>query len=135
MDGTIEALLSSWPSLIVLGIASVLEFVGNCVPVLDEIIDSVMTFVIPFMSVVGSLSTFGLFNQFTGDTSTGDDGAQRMLEGGSGALVFFQIILVICGIGLALCLHLFKMFVRLLGEGCLTGLLTAMEVTWTFFGT
>ena len=127
MEGTIEDLLSSWPSLIILGIATVLEFVGNCVPVLDQIIDSAMAFVVPIMSILGSLSTFGLFSQFTAS-----DQENRQLGGaGSGVLIFFQVILVLCGIVLALSLHFFKMLVRLLGEGCLTGLLTALEVMWT----
>lgn len=132
MDGTMETVLSSWLGLVVLGIASVLEFVGNCVPVVDEIIDSVMSFVIPFMSVIGSMSTFGLFSQFEGEGDAADQGNRMLGMDGSGALLFFQIILVVCGVGLALALHLFKMLVRLMGEGCLTGLLTALEVMWTF---
>lgn len=130
MDGTMESLLSSWPGLIALGIASCLEFIGNCVPILDQVIDSAMTFIIPIMSVAGSLSTFGLFSQLESETS--DQGNRMLGMDGSGLIVFFQVILVICGIGLALALHLFKMFVRLLGEGCLTGLLSALEVMWTF---
>lgn len=132
MEGTMEALLSSWPGLIVLGVASVLEFVGNCVPVLDQIIDSAMAFVVPIMSVLGSLSTFGLFDQLVASDSAADQGNRELEGAGSGVLIFFQIILVISGVVLALSLHLFKMFIRLLGEGCLTGLITAMEVTWTF---
>lgn len=127
MEGTtMETLLSSWLSLIVLGIFTVLEFVSMCVPVVDQIVDSIMTFVIPIMSVLGSLSTFGLFNQIA-------DEENRQLGVASGALVFFQIIIVLTGIGLALLLHLFKMIVRLFGEGCLTGVMTCLEVTWTFF--
>jgi len=131
MDGTMENLLSSWPGLVVLGVASVLEFVGNCVPVLDQIIDSAMAFVVPIMSVMGSLSTFGLFNQLE-QADASNEGNRMLGMDGSRVLLFFQVILVICGVMLALSLHLFKMLVRLLGEGCLTGLLTAMEVTWTF---
>ena len=127
MEGTtMETLLSSWLSLIVLGVFSVLEFVSMCVPVVDQIVDSIMMFVVPIMSVLGSLSTFGLFNQVA-------DQANRQLGVASGALLFFQFIIVITGIGLALLLHLFKMIVRLFGEGCLTGVLTCLEVTWTFF--
>jgi Domain of unknown function (DUF4126) len=128
MEGTtMETLLSSWLSLIVLGVFSVLEFVSMCVPIVDQIVDSIMMFVIPFMSVIGSLSTFGLFNNQVADQEN------RQLDVASGALLFFQIIIVLSGIGLALLLHLFKMFVRLLGEGCLTGVMTCLEVTWTFF--
>jgi hypothetical protein len=126
MEGKMEDLLASWPSLIVLGILTVLEFVSMCVPVLDQIVDTVMTFVIPIMSVLGSMSTFGLFNQMA-------DQENRELGVGSSALLFFQIMIVLCGIGLALLLHLFKMIIRLFGEGCLTGVMTCLEVTWTFF--
>lgn len=121
-----EDLLSSWPSLIILGIATVLEFIGNCVPVLDVIIDSAMAFVVPIMSVLGSLSTFGLFTQLTGS-----DQENRQLGAASGAIIFFQVVLVLFGVALAMSLRFFKMLLRLLGEGCLTGLLTALEVTWT----
>lgn len=129
MEGTMETLLASWPGLIILGIASVLDFIGNCVPVLDQIIESAMTFVVPIMSVLGSLSTFGLFDQFTAETS--DQGNRQLGNGGSGFIIFFQVILVISGVCLALSLHLFKMFIRLLGEGCCTGLMTVLEVMWT----
>lgn len=131
MEGTMEIVLTSWPSLIVLGSGSILEFVSHCVPVLDEIIDSIMTVVVPIMSILGSLSTFGLFNQFT--TSASDQDNRELGDAGHRALVFFQVCMVLFSIGLALCLHLFKMLVRLLGQGWLTGLLTCMETTWTFF--
>ncbi len=130
MEGTMETLLASWPGLIVLGVASLLEFIGNCVPVLDQIIESAMTFVVPIMSVLGSLSPFGLFDQLA--TESSDQGNRQLGNGGSGFIVFFQVILVLSGVLLALSLHLFKMFVRLLGEGCCTGLMTALEVMWTF---
>lgn len=126
MEGKMEDLIASWPSLIVLGILTVVEFVSMCVPVLDQIVDTIMTFVIPIVSVLGSLSTFGLFNQMA-------DQENRELGVRSGALLFFQIMIVLCGIGLALLLHLFKMIIRLFGEGCLTGVMTCLEVTWTFF--
>jgi hypothetical protein len=53
MSGFTEALLSSYAGLTFLGAATVLEFVSHCVPVVDQIIDSIMTFVVPIMSVLG----------------------------------------------------------------------------------
>lgn len=134
MDGTVETLLSSWFSLIVLGFLSILEFVSMCIPVVDEMVDSIMTFVIPIMSVLGSMSTFGLLHA-VGDLSDGevdvDVQGNRHLSAASGALTALQVLLVIWGIGLALCLHLVKMFVRLIGEGCLTQCLAIVEATWS----
>lgn len=141
MDGTIERMLSSWYGLIILGILSILEFVGKCVPVIDEIIDSALTFVVPIFSILGSLSTFGLFSMVNnggdadaaaGDdvTAAMDDQGRRHLSVASGTLVFFQVIVVAIGIVLALCLHGIKMLVRLLGEGCLTNCITVLEYTW-----
>jgi Domain of unknown function (DUF4126) len=143
MDGTIEWILSSWFSIIVLGILCVLEFVGKCIPVIDEVIDSALTFVVPIFSVLGSLSTFGLFTMSSSTTSSSsgtddvvdafDDENRRRLSVVSGALVFFQVIVVVIGIILALCLHGLKMIVRLLGEGCLTNCITVLEYTWIGF--
>jgi hypothetical protein len=62
MGESMENLIASWPGLIFLGIMTVLEFVAKCVPVFDEAMDSVMLFIIPFMSVLGTLSTFGLYS-------------------------------------------------------------------------
>lgn len=124
MEGTIETLLSSWPSLLLTGVLTLLEFVSMCVPVVDEIVDSVMTFVLPVMSTIGSLSTFGLLTQ-----SEAGEG-NRELSAASGALVFFKIFLVITGIILAFAIHAFKMLIRLIGEGWLTNCLTIIETTW-----
>jgi hypothetical protein len=125
MGGNIEALLSSWPSLVILAIMTVLEFTSMCVPVVDEIVDSVMVFLIPLMSTLGSMSTFGLFEQ-TAET----DAEHRDLSAASGALIFFQVCVVGIGIILALAIHALKMLVRLIGEGWLTNCLTVIETTW-----
>jgi Na+/H+ antiporter NhaB len=42
----------------------------------------------------------------------------------------FKGFVIICGIGLALSLHFFKMLIRLIGEGWLTGIITVLEVVW-----
>jgi hypothetical protein len=46
MNGTMERVLSSYGALFVLGILTLLEFIGKCVPVVDELIDSVEVFVV-----------------------------------------------------------------------------------------
>lgn len=124
MGGSIEALLSSWPSLVLLAIMTVLEFVSMCIPVVDEVVDSIMIFLVPLMSTLGSMSTFGLFEQ------TATDGDHRDLSVASGALIFFQVCVVGIGIILALAIHALKMLVRLIGEGWLTNCLTVIETTW-----
>eukprot|EP00545_Synedropsis_sp_CCMP1620_P003365 CAMPEP_0119007070 /NCGR_PEP_ID=MMETSP1176-20130426/2748_1 /TAXON_ID=265551 /ORGANISM="Synedropsis recta cf, Strain CCMP1620" /LENGTH=261 /DNA_ID=CAMNT_0006959133 /DNA_START=39 /DNA_END=824 /DNA_ORIENTATION=- len=124
MGGTIETLLSSWPSLVLLGIMTVLEFVSMCVPVVDEIVDSIMIFIIPVISTVGSMSTFGLMTQ------SAADGDHRELSAASGALILFQVCVVGVGIILALAIHALKMLVRLIGEGWLTNCLAVLEATW-----
>jgi len=154
MDGFIEQILSSWAALVILGILCVLEFVGKCVPVIDEIIDSALTVVVPFFSILGSLSTFGLFTMPSteitmggedgdyvgdvydydegGDDVDGDGDGRRQLasSAASGVLIFFQVMVVFIGILLALCLHGLKMIVRLMGEGCLTNCITVLEYMW-----
>ena len=46
MNESMERLLSSWTALVLLCILTALEFIGKCVPVLDELIDSVEVFVV-----------------------------------------------------------------------------------------
>lgn len=150
MTGNMEALLSSWPALIVLGVMTLLEFLAKCIPVIDEIVDSAMVFLVPVMSAIGSLSTFGVFDSIYQNLEDidmsnvevnyeyDDAGEGRMLEEGaegensvgSSALMFLQVMLVTIGIGMALLIHLFKMLVRLFGEGCLTNFITIVETTW-----
>lgn len=122
MSSTMENVVASWPGLIFLGTLTILEIVAKCVPVLDQIVDSVMLFIVPCTSVIGTLSTFGLFGHLAGD----DEG--RRLSVASGALVFLQIVLVCVGVCLAVSLHLFKMLVRLMGIGCLNCVFTIAEI-------
>jgi membrane protein implicated in regulation of membrane protease activity len=51
----------------------------------------------------------------------------------SGISTFVRVILVFIGAVLALSIHFCKMLIRLLGEGCLTWLITIIEVSTVFF--
>ena len=135
MEGWVEKILASWPGLVVFGALTVLEFVGKCVPVVDEVIDSALVFVQPILSVIGSSASFGLFAPGT----TPDDGGGRRLaenddagddDGSSGLLTFLKVMLCVFGVGLTLLVHLGKMVVRLMSEGCCTGCITVVEETW-----
>lgn len=128
--GSLGSLLSSWPSLVALGTMTGLEFVAKCVPVVDEIVDSVMTFILPVMSSLGSLSTFGLFHMTNSGSSESADDVRRELGVVSGALVFFQICVVLSGIVLAFAIHALKMLLRIIGVGWLTNCLTVLETMW-----
>jgi hypothetical protein len=114
MDGTIEWILSSWFTIVIWAMLMVLEFVGKCIPVVDEVIDSAMTFVVPIFSTMGSLATFGLFNAVNNGENLEDEGRRRLTIA-SAALTFLQIVLIGVGIVLALCMHGIKMLVRLIG--------------------
>jgi hypothetical protein len=114
MDGTIEWILSSWFTIVIWAMLMVLEFVGKCIPVVDEVIDSAMTFVVPIFSIMGSLATFGLFNAVNNGENLEDEGRRRLTIA-SAALTFLQIVLIGVGIVLALCMHGIKMLVRLVG--------------------
>lgn len=132
MGQTMESIVASWPGLILLGILSALELVSKCVPVIDEVVDSIVVWIVPFMSILGTLSTMGLVSMDAAAGEGGDeDGGRRQLGVSSGAILFLQIILIIFGMCLALSMHLTKMFVRMIGVGWLTSILTVVEVSWT----
>ena len=85
----------------------IIELISKCVPVLDEIVDAIMVWIVPFMSihVLGTLSTMGLINlDASGTESDGandngvDEDGRRQLSVASGALLFLQIILILFGI-------------------------------------
>lgn len=124
MQGRLEEYLASDAGIALLGMATALEFLSMCIPVVDEMVDAGMTFIIPIISAVASASTFGLF------LKTDDDDTGRLLQSTSwiGPL---QIFLILIGIVLSLSIHFCKMIVRLIGEGWLTGCLTVMETVWT----
>ena len=127
-DGSVVgSILSSWPAIVGIGALTVMEIIGKCVPVVDEVADSVMAFALPVLSTLGSMSTFGLFNTANSENS---DINNRELGVSSGFLVFFQIMVVMAGIVLAFSIHGLKMLVRLIGVGWLTGCLTVLEALW-----
>ena len=129
MGESIEKIIASWYSISFLGILATLESIGHCVPVVDELMDSAVTFIIPIMSVLGSLSTFGVLKVVE---QANDDNQRELMMGtlASGALITLQIAIVVIGIGLALSMHLFKMLLRLSGEGWLTQILTVFEISY-----
>ncbi|KAL9180612.1 hypothetical protein ACHAXT_011065 [Thalassiosira profunda] len=136
LDETMDKLMTSWPSLSFWSIMTILESIGKCVPVIDEIVDSVEVFVVPFLSTLGSFSAFGSFD--SGDGSEQGGNSNRNLRGlstvstssiATGAMKFLQVILVFFGIVLALSIHFCKMLLRLMGEGCLTQIITIVEAT------
>lgn len=143
MDDTMEFVLSSWISLFILAVLSLMEFIAMCVPVVDELTDTAMTFVIPVVSFVGMLGTLGLYDTssatdddegFAVDLSnfgsSGDDGGGRRLDAASTALTVWKVVVIVSGIVLAITMHLLKMLVRLIGEGWLTNILTIIETAW-----
>jgi Domain of unknown function (DUF4126) len=128
MQGKLEEYLASDAGIAILSTVTVLEFLSMCIPIVDEMVDAGMTFIIPIISAIASASTFGLFLQRDDDNSS----EERLLqEGGGGGVSWIgplQVFLMLVGIILALSIHFFKMIVRLIGQGwCLT----VMETIWT----
>jgi len=74
------------------------------------------------------MATFGLFS--AAEENDAEEGDGRRLNTADNLLTFFKVILCFVGIFLALLIHLFKMLVRLLGEGCCTCCITTVEYTW-----
>lgn len=186
--------MSSWPGLTMWGLLTVLEFVGKCVPVVDQMVDSVEVFVVPWIvsvcivfgvvccvcvptlyletdvslcqSTLGSAASFGSFgneDEVVGNGSAeeevADNGNDEVADGerflsskhdntkvlrgrtleatssvGKAMTRFFQVILIFCGVVLAICLHFMKMLLRLMGTGCLTQLITIGEAITVIFG-
>ena len=123
MDQWIKTLLSSWWSILILAVFTLLEFVGKCVPVVDEMIDSVEVFLIPVLSVFSSLGTLGVLDMAAQAVSTaasnqvgGGDvevlanltGERRLGAVSDTFVVLIKVVLVIVGMLLALAIHLFK---------------------------
>lgn len=129
----LQAFVSNYEALAFWGIMTILELVAKCVPVIDEIVDSVEIFIVPILSILGTFSTFGLYD--IGESNSKNSRAlqdEDESSSGSGiaqsAVLVVQIIMVTFGVGLALSIHLFKMLIRVLGEGWLTQILTVCEV-------
>merc|ERR1712241_1328467 len=55
-----EVVLASWWSIGILGLLTLGETIGKCIPAIDELIDSAEVFVVPVISVLASLATMGL---------------------------------------------------------------------------
>lgn len=105
----IEEIIASWPSLIFLGVLSCLDFARSYVPVADDVMEHIMTIVIPIASFVGSLSTFGAY-------TVAETSYRRLLMFSSGPLLFFQIFVAVIGVGLALSMYLLKTLTRLTND-------------------
>ncbi|EJK54572.1 hypothetical protein THAOC_25790 [Thalassiosira oceanica] len=137
LGDTMAEVLGSIPALGFWAAMTIFEYVGKCVPVLDQVVDSIEVFVVPVLSALGSLAAFGSFDH--GDGSAGDNGGNndggderrrgRRLGATSGVAVFFRVVLVLFGSMLALSMHFFKMLMRLVGEGCLTCCITVLEAS------
>ncbi|KAL7449283.1 hypothetical protein ACHAXS_000196 [Conticribra weissflogii] len=142
MGATMDKIMSSWPSLLLWSALTILEYVGKCVPVIDQIMDGVEAFIVPLLtqkSTLATSSTFGAYGSNSDNNNSEDnDENERSLSSAnslsSGIKTFFQIIIIFIGILLALSLHFFKMLIRLLGVGCLTQFLTVVEATIVIAG-
>eukprot|EP00569_Conticribra_weissflogii_P017075 CAMPEP_0171390988 /NCGR_PEP_ID=MMETSP0880-20121228/947_1 /TAXON_ID=67004 /ORGANISM="Thalassiosira weissflogii, Strain CCMP1336" /LENGTH=264 /DNA_ID=CAMNT_0011903527 /DNA_START=193 /DNA_END=987 /DNA_ORIENTATION=+ len=155
MSDVMENVVSSWPSLCLWTILTVLEYVGKCVPVIDQIVDGVEAFIVPVLSTLATSSTFGTYgsNDNYNENDNGNNSNNNIYNEGNNnnnennernltsthslstvIQTFFQITIIFTGILLALSLHFFKMLVRLLGVGCLTPFLTVVEATTVVTG-
>lgn len=162
MEDWVQKVVSSWPSIVVLGALTIVELVAKFVPCVDVVYESSMAFVAPILSIFGSVSAFGLFNVATQEQSrtlyyagqhnmtdygylyepnnyyyedhivAGEElNNHRRLAEKSGWLVFLQVMLCLVGIIISILVHLFKLLMRLIGQGCCTCCITTAEYTWT----
>ena len=161
MEDWVQKVVSSWPSVVVLGALTIVELVAKCVPCVDAVYEGSMAFVAPILSIFGSVSAFGLFNVATqaqsrtlyagqhnmtdyghlyesniyyyeDDIVAGEEfNNHRRLAEKSGWLVFLQVMLCLVGIIISILVHLFKLLMRLIGQGCCTCCITSAEYTWT----
>ena len=66
MSETMEKIMSSYAGLTLWSVMTVLEFVGKCVPVIDQMVDSVEVFVVPWIvSIKYCLLHFKSIEAFT----------------------------------------------------------------------
>ncbi|KAL7429601.1 hypothetical protein ACHAXM_001782 [Skeletonema potamos] len=142
MEDWVSKALASWPSIAVLGAFTIVELVAKCVPCVDNIYESLMVFVAPILSVFGSVSAFGLFNVVAQEQSrtlyieyshnmTDVHFMMKTWDKKSGWLVFLQVMLCSVGVIIAILVHLFKLFIRVIGAGCCTCCITSVEYAWT----
>jgi hypothetical protein len=145
MGNAMEAILGSWYSIVILSILTLLEIIGKCIPALDQFIDSVEVFVVPGLSILGTIGTFGVFDSIVANETTENNGemlptdeeGRRLGEFGEAWLTALKVILVIWGMGLALLIHFFKMILRISGlilcMGCCQPCITVLEITVVCF--
>lgn len=152
MEDWVSKAVASWPSIAVLGALTIVEFVAKCVPCVDAVYESSMAVVAPALSVLGSMSSFGLFNVVPEEQSRTlhaeynyntidayldiDDNMEgfndhRRLTEKSGGLIFLQVMLCFAGVIISILVHLFKLLMRVIGEGCCTCCITSVEYAWT----
>jgi hypothetical protein len=156
MGPTMEWLLASWWSVGILGLLTVAEMIGKCIPALDEVIDSAEVFVVPIISVLSTLATMGMLPMPSQDDAgmgqkinVGEllnnigEGGDRYLQDelntfqdtdtffSEGFMTFTKVSLVGIGMGLALAIHFFKMVVRvsslMCSGGCCQPCITIVE--------
>ena len=77
MGKSLEVALASWWSIGILGMLTVGETIGKCIPAIDELIDSAETCIVPIISVVASLATLGIFDSLLPDVDGDGDGGGR----------------------------------------------------------
>ncbi len=151
MEDWISKAVASWPSIAVLGALTIVEFVAKCVPCVDAVYESSMAFVAPVLSVLGSMSSFGLFNvvpeeesrtlyaEYNYNTTDAyldienmeEFNDYRRLAEKSGGLIFLQVMLCFAGVIISILVHLFKLLMRVIGAGCCTCCITSVEYVWT----
>jgi hypothetical protein len=152
MGPTMEAVLASWYSIAVLGILTLIEIIGKCIPVVDEFIDSIEVFIVPIISVLGTLGVAGVLDLINVTTDDDELVSGGMMEGerylqeevdndktvGDAFLVTWKVVLVVLGIGLSLLIHFFKMIIRISGLvcccGCCQPCITVVEMTAVCLG-
>jgi hypothetical protein len=137
----LQSFISSYGAISFWSIMSILEMVGKCIPVVDEMVDSAEVFIVPVMSILGTLSTFGLYDQGN-NFDNNNNRRTRMLnnEGGNidnlgssvttAAIRVVQSLVVILGVGLAISIHFLKMLIRMIGVGWATQALTIVEIVF-----
>ena len=91
MSPRMENLISSWWTIAALGAMTVLEFSAKCIPFVDECIDSIIIWIVPVMSVLGTISTFGVYHFPTIETDDDEDvgGYYDNNGGGGGAEQYY----------------------------------------------
>lgn len=161
MGPTMETILASWWSIVILAGLAIAEMVAKCIPALDEIIDSAETFIVPLISVLSTMATLGLLPgaktaESQADAGMGEDidmigrlyrdedyrylQEDLVEENGfsEGFMNFTMVSLVVLGAGLALAVHIFKMIVRVsslvCSGGCCQPCITIVEYITVVIG-